>query len=103
MANAIRLSEFKEFDARRPVSKLLYDSDKCRLVLFCLEPGQEISPHTSTSEVVFYGVDGECTVLVGDDTVSLQQQTIVTCPPNLPHGIKTVTRAVVMAVIAPRP
>lgn len=103
MADAIRLAEFKEFDSKRPVSKLLYDSEQCCVVLFCLETGQEIAPHTSTSEVVFYGVEGKCTVLVGNDNIPLPVEAVVTCPPNIPHGIKAITRTMVMAIIAPRP
>jgi quercetin dioxygenase-like cupin family protein len=100
---AIQLSQFQEFDSRRVVSKLLYDSDKCRVVLFCLEPDQEVPPHESSSEVIFYGVEGKGSVLVGADRVGVAPGTIVVCPPMLPHGIKATERVTVLAVIAPRP
>ena len=54
----IRLADFREFATDRHIAKLMHDSDKCRVVLFCLEAGQDLSPHESTSEVVFYGVEG---------------------------------------------
>ncbi len=100
---AIKLSQFQEFDPVRPVSKLLHDSEKSRVVLFCLEPGQEIASHTSTSEVVFYGVDGGGTILLGESEVELEPRAIVVCPPVVPHGIKTGERMVVLAIITPRP
>jgi quercetin dioxygenase-like cupin family protein len=100
---AIQLSQFREFDAGRVVSKLLYDSERCRVVLFCLEPGQGVSPHQSGSEVVFYGVEGKGTVSVGADQSGFEPGTIVVCPPMLPHGIRAEARATVLAVIAPRP
>ena len=99
----IRLSQFQEFDPTRPMSKLLHDSEKSRVVLFCLEPGQEITPHTSTSEVVFYGVDGKGTILLGEGEVELEPRAIVICPPVLPHGIRAGERMIVLAVITPRP
>ncbi len=85
------------------VAKLLHDSERCRVVLFCLEPGQEVSPHQSTSEVIFYGVEGKGTILVGTDEVEVASGTIVVCPPLLPHGIKAGSRTTVLAIITPRP
>lgn len=102
-AKAIQLSQFQEFDSKRVVSKLLYDSERCRVVLFCLEPGQEVSPHKSSSEVLFYGVTGKGTVLVGADEVGLEPLAFVACPPMLPHGLKAEEKTVVLAILTPRP
>lgn len=100
----IPLSQFQEFDSRRVVSKLVHDSERCRVALFCLEPGQQIPPHVTTSEVVFYGVEGKGTILVGKDEVGLEAGSLVVCPPQEPHGIKAAQqRATVLAIIAPRP
>ncbi|MDO8473236.1 MAG: hypothetical protein Q7T05_05390 [Dehalococcoidia bacterium] len=101
---AIKVAEFQEFDPRRHVAKLLHDSDKSRVVLFCLEAGQELPAHESTSEVVFYGVDGNPTILLGNERVVLSTQSVVVCPPLVAHGISAgAVRATVLAVIAPRP
>ncbi len=99
----IQVFQSQEFDAERVVSKLLHDSERCRVVLFCLEPGQEVSPHQSSSEVVFYGVEGKGTVSVGADEAVIAPGIIVVCPPMLPHGIKAGSRTTVLAVITPRP
>ncbi len=99
----IQLSQSQEFDSKRLVSKLLHDSERCRVVLFCLEPGQEVSPHESSSEVIFYGVEGRGTISIGADQVELEPEAFVVCPPMLPHGIKAASRTVVLAVITPRP
>lgn len=99
----IRLARFQEFDSKRVVSQLLHDSERCRVVLFCLEPGQEVSPHESRSEVLLYGVAGRSTVSVGDEEVDLEPDTIVVCPPLVPHGMKATERTTILAVIAPRP
>lgn len=99
----IRLSQFQQFDSTRVVSQLLHDSEKCRVVLFCLEPGQKVTPHTSSSEVLFYGVEGQGTILIGTEEVDLKEGSLVACPPMVPHGIKAVERAVILAIITPRP
>ena len=99
----IQLSQFQEFDSKRVVSKLLHDSENCRVVLFCLEAGQEAAPHQSSSEVIFYVVGGKGRISVGDDEVDVASEIIVVCPPMLPHGIKAEERTTVLAVITPRP
>lgn len=99
----VQLSQFQEFDPNRMVAKMLHDSERCRVVLFCLEPGQEVSPHESSSEVIFYGVAGKGTVLIGETHVELEPQAFVVCPPTVPHGIKATERTTILAVITPRP
>ena len=102
-AKAIRLSQFQQFDSKRAVSKLIHDSEKCRVVLFCLETGQEVTPHTSSSEVLFYGVEGQGTISIGAEEVILGEGSLVACPPMMPHGIKVEERSIVLAIITPRP
>ncbi len=99
----IRLSQSQQFDPTRVVSKLLHDSERCRVALFCLETGQEVTPHTSSSEVLFYGVEGQGTISIGAEEVVLEEKSLVACPPMVPHGIKAEERAVILAIITPRP
>ena len=101
--NVISLSQFREFDLKRLVSILLHDSENCRVVLFCLEAGQELAPHESSSEVILYVVGGKGLISVGDDEVEVEPEIIVVCPPMQPHGIKAGERTTVLAVITPRP
>ncbi len=101
---ALSIQQLAEFDPKRHVSKLLHDSEKSRVVLFCLEARQELSPHQSPSEVVFYGVEGAPQILLGDERVPLSPKSLLVCPPMVPHGIASgAGRSVVLAVITPRP
>ena len=68
---AEQVARLKEFDSRRFVSKLIFDSEKMRVVLFCLKAGQEVSPHSAPSEVLFHCIEGEGKAIVGTDTVDL--------------------------------
>ncbi len=99
----MQLSQFQEFSSERLVSKLLHDSENSRVVLFCLEPSQVLSPHITTSEVIFLVVDGTGTIIVGEGETEANAGTLVVCPPQTRHGLKAGSRLVVLAVIAPRP
>ncbi len=102
-AKAIRLSQFQQFDSTRMVSKLLHDSERCRVALFCLETGQEVTSHTSSSEVLFYGVEGRGIISIGAEEVRLEEGSLLVCPPMVLHGIKAEERTVILAIITPRP
>jgi len=92
-----------EFSPSRPVSKLLYDSDAMRVVVFGLLPGQEIPPHTVPSRVVLHMVQGKGAFLTGSGEQPAHTGAFVITEPNEPHGLKAAEKTVLLAVIAPRP
>jgi len=92
-----------EFSPDRPVSKLLYDSDAMRVVVFGLLPGQEIPPHTAPSRVVLHMVEGKGAFLAGSGEQPANAGALLITEPNEPHGLKAVEKTVLLAVIAPRP
>jgi quercetin dioxygenase-like cupin family protein len=91
------------FSPDRPVSKLLYDADAMRVVVFGLLAGQEIPPHTAPSRVVLHIVQGKGDFLTGSGMQSGHAGDFVVTEPNEPHGLKAVEKTVLLAVIAPRP
>jgi len=97
------LYQHQEFDGQGFVSKLLHDSDGLRVALFCLEPQQEVPPHVSPSEVIFYVIEGEGRVGLGTEEGAVAMGSLVACPPGIPHSLKADTRFVVLATITARP
>lgn len=97
------VNEAIKFDPARPTTRALVDSPKVRLVLFCLEGGQEVPAHGADAEVIFYTVQGSGVAMVGDEETRLRPGTIVRCPPGVQHGLKGHDSLVVLATIAPRP
>ena len=92
-----------EFSPDRPVSKLLYDSDAMRVVVFGLIAGQEIPPHTAPSRVVLHMVQGRGVFLTGSGELPARAGAFVVTEPNEPHGLKADEKTILLAVIAPRP
>ena len=92
-----------EFSPDRPVSKLLYDSEAIRIVVFGLNAGQEIPPHTTPSRVVLHMVQGKGAFLTGGGERPGHAGDFVITEPEEPHGLKAEEKTVLLAVIAPRP
>lgn len=88
----------------RPATATIHDSADARMVVFRLEPGQHVAPHTSVSSVVLVTIDGAGYVSGADGEVKVKAGDAVTYEPNELHGMRAgAERVVLLAIIAPRP
>jgi quercetin dioxygenase-like cupin family protein len=97
------LEELEEYSEEHPVAKLIFDSEAARVVLFCLNAGQEVPVHVSTSEVIMLVVKGKGSLIAGDQEVEAGPGTMVACAREEPHGMRAEEKMLILATIAPRP
>jgi len=91
-------------NAARPATALVHDSPDARVVLFRIEPGQEVAVHTSTSTVLLTIISGSGTVTGADGERAVKTADMVAYDAQEPHGMRAgAERLVIAAVIAPRP
>ncbi len=89
----------------RPASAIVHDSPDSRLVVFRIEPGQEVSAHRSTSTVVLNVLEGSG-ILSGADGEqrSCSAGDIVLYEPNEEHSMRASEETLlILATITPRP
>jgi len=88
----------------RPATAVMHDAPDARVVVFRIEPGQEVAPHTSTSTVLLSVVSGSGTVSGASGESSVGAGDLVAYDPGELHGMKAGTEQLVLvAVITPRP
>jgi quercetin dioxygenase-like cupin family protein len=88
----------------RPATKMIHDSPDGRLVVFRLEPGQRVEPHTNSSTVVLAVASGSGVVLGADGERSVRPGHVVTYAPHELHAMRALSHPLVLlAIIAPRP
>lgn len=88
----------------RPATALVHDSADARVVLFRIEPGQEVPVHTSTATVLLTIISGSGTVAGDDGERVVRAGDIVAYDVNEPHGMRAGDeQLLIAAVIAPRP
>ncbi|MGA9836443.1 MAG: cupin domain-containing protein [Gemmatimonadaceae bacterium] len=86
----------------RPATAIVHDGPDARLVVFRIEPGQSVAPHTSTSAVILSIMDGSGLVSGAGAERPVRAGDVVTFDPNERHGMRALSNAmVVLAVIAP--
>lgn len=90
--------------AGRPATAILPDTPDVRLVIFRLEAGQVVKPHSNPSTVLLSVVQGEGYVSGGDGEQAAKAGDLFVCEPNELHGFRAADGELhVLATIAPRP
>ena len=88
----------------RPATALVHDSADARVVLFRIEPGQEVPVHTSASTVLLMVVSGAGLVMSAGGEHPVRAGDIIAYDVEEPHGMRARDQPLVIAaVIAPRP
>lgn len=90
-------------NATRPATALIHDSGDARVVLFRIEPGQQVPVHASASTVLLIVVSGAGVVAGATGDRDVHAGDIISYDRNEPHGMRAAKEALVIAaVIAPR-
>ncbi len=88
----------------RPATALIHDAPDARVVMFRIEPGQEVPVHTSTSSVVLFVLSGSGSVRGAEGERAVKTGDVVAYERQEPHGMRAgAERLVIAAVITPRP
>lgn len=88
----------------RPATAIVHDGPDARLVVFRIEPGQHVHPHTSTSTVLLSIVSGNGTVSGAEGERAVRPGDLIAYERGELHGMRAgEERFVVLATIAPRP
>jgi quercetin dioxygenase-like cupin family protein len=63
----------------------LFDSEHAQIVHITLQPGEELKKHITPVDVTFYVLEGEGTVLVGDEEETVGPDTLIESPKDIVH------------------
>lgn len=91
-------------NATRPATALMHDSADARVVMFRIEPGQQVAEHTSSSTVLLIVISGSGVVSGATGNSDVRAGDIIAYAADEPHGMRANDETFVLAaVIAPRP
>jgi len=88
-------------EKRKRVKKDLMKTKNYNLVLICLDVGQEIPSRPEPYAVCFYILEGSGTFMVGDKKTDLSSDEMLFVPANMPRGIKSKERLVLLGIQDP--
>jgi quercetin dioxygenase-like cupin family protein len=85
---AVNIEQATEFARSGIVSKTLVETDRVKLILFCMEAGQELSEHTASVPAIIHLVSGKATLKLGAETHQAEAGGLYYMPEGLVHAIK---------------
>ena len=84
----------------------LFETPRFFADIYCLEPGQEQTPHAhDDADKVYAVLEGRALVRVGDEERELTPQQAALAPGGQPHGVRDTSaeRLVLLVFMAPAP
>jgi len=99
-----RIEEVKQFLPDQIPFIVLFSTERSETSVMCLEP-EQATPRSvhETSDQVLYVVEGQCTLLVGDQEVEAMAGTVALVPAGWEHQVQNTggERLTVLSVHAP--
>ena len=83
----------------------LYDSKNAQVIHITLEPGESLKKHITPVDVIFYVLEGQGVVEIGDAKKEVGRDTLINSPARIPHCWYNESAAVLrfLVVKVPRP
>ena len=83
----------------------MYDDPSAQIMHMLLKPGESLKPHKTPVDVVFYVLEGEPTIHIGDESIQVAKDTLIESPANILHYISNESQepARILVIKAPRP
>jgi quercetin dioxygenase-like cupin family protein len=103
---SIEVLSAKQFADEKMQKVSLFDTANCFCDLYCLNPGQSQKPHShSGADKIYYVLEGEATIQIGDEEQTLGLGRIVLAPSEVLHGVRNASNQPLSLLVfmAPNP
>lgn len=83
----------------------LYNDASAQVMHITLKPGETLKPHKTPVDVVFYILEGNPTIHIGDESMAFEKDTLIESPADIVHYISNEgnSPARILVTKAPRP
>jgi len=105
----MKIINWKDLDIAETAHKLdvrrMYDYDNAQAVHILLKPGEGLKPHITPVNVFFYILEGAVDVLVGKETITVEQDHLVESPKDIVHCLSNSSKEIsrILVVKSPKP
>ncbi len=63
----------------------LHGSESTDVVVITLQPGETLKKHVTPVDVLFYVLEGEGLIVIGDEQEKVEKDSLIESPKNVPH------------------
>jgi quercetin dioxygenase-like cupin family protein len=90
LAQAKLVANMIEYQAGSIVSKTIFDKSSGSITLFAFDKGQKLSEHTAPFDAFVYIIDGNATISISGQPISIKQGETIIMPADKPHAVATI-------------
>lgn len=85
--------------------KQIYNTEHAQINHITLQAGEALKPHITPVDALFYILEGEPTMLIGEERVKVKQDDVIDSPKDIVHCVYNETDKVVRFTVSklPRP
>lgn len=83
------------------LSRVLYQDERLRLVVFAFDTGQELTEHTAAVPAVVQVLRGRLQLTLGAEEVDAEPGTWIRMPAKLPHSVRASEPSVLLLTMLP--
>jgi quercetin dioxygenase-like cupin family protein len=83
------------------LSRVLYQDERLRLVVFAFDAGQELTEHTAAVPAVVQVLRGRLQLTLGTEEVAAEPGTWIRMPAKLPHSVRAFEPSVMLLTMLP--
>lgn len=85
--------------------KNIYDHDNAQVMHITLMPGESLKPHITPVDVFFYILEGNPSVLIGEEKLQIEKDSLVESPKDIIHSLYNETDSIarILVVKSPKP
>ena len=86
-------------------TSLMYDTTNAMVVHITLEAGEQLKPHITPVDVFFFVLEGEPTIMIGEEKQKVSANNLVESPAKIVHCLYNETDSVarILVVKVPKP
>lgn len=85
-----------EIPADGTLSRVLYNDESMRVVIFAFDADQELTEHSTPSAAILQVVSGRLALDLGDGTVNAGPGAWIRMAPGLPHSVRSVEPSIML-------
>jgi len=83
-----KIAETDTFNNPHKVAaKKIFESPQATVIHMALNPGESLNSHVTPVDVVFYILEGEPTIEIGDEREKVSVDSIIESPADIPHCV----------------
>jgi quercetin dioxygenase-like cupin family protein len=98
MRKMANFDSIKRIFPREGVNRRAFSGEDCMLVVNEIESFAQPALHSHPQEQLTYILEGECTFILGEESIHMGAGDVILVPPNVPHTLRPIGKKTIVNI-----